>query len=435
MNDVPPLNKPGDCPVCGMELVPLARVEAVEAQSRLELDSGETAGVGIETAAVERRFLDLEVRMFGNIEYDPGYYTQLDAFTNGVIDKVYVRRTGEFIRQDQVLFDFYSAEIYEMELELLDLSRKIPNYIAGQLRQGMHPSQQGRPGRQGRPREPGKAPAKDQNLIFEPEIADVDNLEEALELQRRFASLRFRLRSYGLYDLDINEILLYQRPVGIISVRIPTMTSTVGGIVIENNTAQGRYVNSGTPLLTIADPHFVWARLEAFESDYSLLRVGQKVKLQIEALPGETYEGSVTQIDPVFDPRTRTFNVGVVYIDPKNRLRPNMLVRALVQATVGENGQPVNDQTPLEKAPLVIPASAPLITGRRAVVYVEVPGSPGTYEGREVVLGPGTDAFHVVREGLEEGEVVVTRGAFKLDSELQIQARPSMMSVGNSEEK
>ena len=78
--------------------------------------------------------------------------------------------------------------------------------------------------------------------------------------------------------------------------------------------------------------------------------------------------------------------------------------------------------------PLVIPASAPLITGIRAIVYVEVPGmDKPTYEGREVVLGPRADDHYLVRSGLREGERVVTRGAFKIDSALQIQARPSMM--------
>ena len=79
-------------------------------------------------------------------------------------------------------------------------------------------------------------------------------------------------------------------------------------------------------------------------------------------------------------------------------------------------------------APLVIPATAPLITGARAVVYVEVPGRDRpTYEGREIVLGPRAGEFYLVGSGLNEGERVVVRGNFKIDSALQIQARPSMM--------
>jgi YHS domain-containing protein len=81
-------------------------------------------------------------------------------------------------------------------------------------------------------------------------------------------------------------------------------------------------------------------------------------------------------------------------------------------------------------APLVIPVTAALKTGKRAVVYVEIPDQEKpTYEGREVQLGQRLGDFYIVESGLEEGDRVVTRGAFKLDAELQIRAKPSMMSM------
>ena len=80
--------------------------------------------------------------------------------------------------------------------------------------------------------------------------------------------------------------------------------------------------------------------------------------------------------------------------------------------------------------PLVIPATAPLITGKRAVVYVRIPdANKPTFEGRQVVLGPRAADYYLVREGLAEGEIVVTNGNFKIDSALQILAKPSMMSA------
>jgi Cu(I)/Ag(I) efflux system membrane fusion protein len=79
------------------------------------------------------------------------------------------------------------------------------------------------------------------------------------------------------------------------------------------------------------------------------------------------------------------------------------------------------------EAPLVIPATAPLITGKRAVVYVAVPEQDGVFEGREIVLGPKAGDAYIVRSGLEEGDLVVANGGFKIDSSLQIQGRASMM--------
>jgi Cu(I)/Ag(I) efflux system membrane fusion protein len=83
--------------------------------------------------------------------------------------------------------------------------------------------------------------------------------------------------------------------------------------------------------------------------------------------------------------------------------------------------------------PLVIPATAPLLTGTRAVVYIAVPGEEGVYEGRDVVLGPRAGPYYLVREGLEEGDLVVVNGAFKIDSSLQIQGKPSMMAPESGE--
>ncbi|MEZ6187772.1 MAG: hypothetical protein R3F62_22530 [Planctomycetota bacterium] len=82
---------------------------------------------------------------------------------------------------------------------------------------------------------------------------------------------------------------------------------------------------------------------------------------------------------------------------------------------------------PQGQPPLVVPASAVLWTGVRSLVYVRVPGEEPVFRGQEVVLGPRAGDVYVVREGLEEGQEVVTRGAFKLDSALQIEARPAMM--------
>ena len=78
---------------------------------------------------------------------------------------------------------------------------------------------------------------------------------------------------------------------------------------------------------------------------------------------------------------------------------------------------------------MVIPVSAPLITGTRAVVYVQVPDTEKpTYEGREEVLGPRAGDYYIVKSGLMEDEIVVTNGNFKIDSALQIRAKPSMMN-------
>ncbi|MGB8225883.1 MAG: heavy metal-binding domain-containing protein, partial [Sedimentisphaerales bacterium] len=168
------------------------------------------------------------------------------------------------------------------------------------------------------------------------------------------------------------------------------------------------------------------------------------------------------------DPQTRTINLRVNVPNPDGKLKPEMFVRAVVRSKVAMGGNImdpnmagkwicpmhpsvvkdapgqcdicgmnlvktetlgyVSAQKP-ELAPLVIPATAPLVTGKRAVVYVRLPDpNKPSFEGREVVLGPRAGDYYIVKEGLAEGESVVTNGNFKIDADLQIQAKPSMMS-------
>jgi Cu(I)/Ag(I) efflux system membrane fusion protein len=225
---------------------------------------------------------------------------------------------------------------------------------------------------------------------------------------------RERLRLWGLTEEQIAEI---ERN-GQVRDHI-TFYSPIGGVVVEKEAFEGLYVEPGMRLFTVADLNQVWVQLNAYESDLALLRAAQEVELQAEAYPGETFKGTIAFIEPVLDPMTRTVNVRVEVPNPAGRLKPEMFVHAQVQAQVDSaNGV----------APLIIPASAPLVTGKRAVVYVAVPERDGVFEGRDVVLGSRAGDYYVVKEGLSEGERVVTRGGFKIDSSLQIQGKPSMMN-------
>jgi len=229
------------------------------------------------------------------------------------------------------------------------------------------------------------------------------------------------------------------------------------------------YVETGSRIFTIADLSSVWVQLDAYESDLQWLHYGQPVAFTTEAFPGETFEGRVAFIDPVLNPKTRTAKVRVNVDNSDQRLKPEMFVRANVSARLANDGKVVDEMlagkwvSPMHpeiirntpgkcpvcgmelvtaeslgftqavaadvSAPLVIPATAALLTGNRAIVYIEVPDTDRpTYVGREVVLGPRAGADYVVKSGLKVGDLVVVSGNFKIDSALQIQAKPSMMN-------
>jgi Cu(I)/Ag(I) efflux system membrane fusion protein len=284
----------------------------------------------------------------------------------------------------------------------------------------------------------------------------------SVEMQQATVSaLEQGLRLWGLTQDQIVEI----RERGTASDHM-TVLSPITGIVTGMKALEGDYVKVGTKIYEVADLSRLWVYLDAYESDLAWVKYAQEVEFEAEAFPGEIFRGRISFIDPFLNEMTRTVKVRVIVDNADGRLKPGMFVRAQIHALLAAGGRivepslagkwvsPVHPEvvkdapgecpvcgTPLvsaeslgyvgedETPPLVIPATAPLLTGKRAVVYVEVPGSDRpTYEGREVLLGPRTQSDYLVRKGLEEGERVVVSGNFKIDSALQILARPSMMS-------
>ncbi|MFC1462673.1 efflux RND transporter periplasmic adaptor subunit [Verrucomicrobiota bacterium] len=192
--------------------------------------------------------------------------------------------------------------------------------------------------------------------------------------------------------------------------------SPAAGAIIMMNAIEGTYVKTGSRMYTIADLSSVWVTLEAYESDVGLLRVGQQAEFSARTHPGKTFKGTVAFIDPVLNEKTRTAGVRLNVPNKDGSLKPGTLVQAMVKSPIGTR----------EKPPLVIPAAAPLITGKRAIVYVGT-DTEGKYEGREITLGPRAGRYYTVLRGLTEGDRVVVRGNFRIDSALQIMGRPSMM--------
>lgn len=190
-----------------------------------------------------------------------------------------------------------------------------------------------------------------------------------------------------------------------------------GGTVKRRLVSQGAYVKEGEPLLELGDLSRVWVNLDAYEADLPWLMVGQTVALELESGSRAELSGRISFIDPLVDPVTRTAGVRVEVENPERVLKPGMFVRGYVDAEQGE-------------ARVLVPETALLRTGTRAVVYVELPDrEEPTFEGREVILGPRAGSDRVVLSGLEPGERVVSRAAFRIDSALQIQAKPSMMAM------
>lgn len=355
--------KPGKCPICGMDLILAGSGETAATAAELELSTAAQKLAEVETAPAERRSVTMDIRLAGKIQPDETRVAVIAPRVAGRIDKLAANYVGMAVKAGEPLAELYSPELVSAQQELLQAAKL-----------------------------PGGGAAADSLL----------------------AATRERLRLWGLTAEQIAGI----ERAGQVRDHV-TFFAPLGGVVVEKNVREGQYVESGMPILTVADLSQVWLQLDAYESDLAWLHTGQAVEFEAEAYPGEKFTGTIAFLAPVLDPATRTVKVRVEAPNPDGRLRPEMFVRAVGHAPLPDEGG---------AAPLVIPASAPLVTGPRAVVYVAAPDRAGVFEGREVVLGPRAGDFYMVKEGLREGEQVVVKGAFKIDSSLQIQGKPSMMA-------
>ena len=412
--------KPGKCRLCGMDLIP---VDISDGAGPREIFFSENALklMEIQTTPVERKFVEAQIRLVGKVDYDETRLKHITAWVGGRIDRLYVDFTGtQVIKGDHMVY-LYSPDLISAQAEFLQAAKSVQN--------------------------------------IKPESSEL--IKRSIKATLEAASEKMRL--LGLTEEQIEKIEQTGQPPDYITINAP-----IGGIVINKHVTEGTYIQTGTKIYTIADLSQLWVQLDAYESDMMWIRYGQEVEFTTPAIPGEVFKGRISFISPTVDPKTRTIKVRLNVSNPGEKLKPEMFVRAIVRSKIASGGKvmaadmagkwicPMHPSVVKEtagkcdicqmdlvtteslgyvkadlpnKAPLVIPASAPLITGKRAVVYVRKPDvEKPTFEGREVVLGPRAGDYYLVKEGLAEGELVVTKGNFKIDSALQIQAKPSMMN-------
>ncbi len=416
--------KPGLCPICNMKLIPLRQQVGGEMSSMRQFTTSEYAKalMDIETTAVERKFVTAQIRMVGKVEYDETRVEYITAWVPGRLDRLYVDYTGVPVKKGDHMVYLYSPELLSAQEELLQAIKAVQNI-------------------------------KDSKSDIIREVTS-----------GTLVAAREKLRLWGLTVEQVAEI----EKRGTASDHI-TIFAPASGIVIHKNAQEGMYVKTGTRIYTVADLSHVWVKLDAYESDLMWLRYGQEVEFATVSYPGEVFKGTISFIDPVLNPTTRTVKIRVDVPNADGKLKPEMFIKAVVRANVAAGGKVMDPklagkwicpmhpsvvkdgpdkcdicEMPLvqtetlgyvsaypdmSEKPLVIPVSAVLVTGTRAIVYVELPErDKPTYEGREIVLGPRAGSYYIVRSGLKEGQRVVTKGNFKIDSALQIQAKPSMMT-------
>jgi Cu(I)/Ag(I) efflux system membrane fusion protein/cobalt-zinc-cadmium efflux system membrane fusion protein len=402
---------PGDCPICGMDLVPVegsspaaagevasgqkpdrevlfyrnpmdptitspvpARDEmgmdyvpvysdevdkALGGGTTVSIDPAVVQNMNVQTAVAERRDLTHEIRTVGYLEYDQERMVTVTTKYSGWVEEVYVNYVGEPVRKGQPLFEVYSPELVQTEQELLSAIE-----YASKL--------EGAPG-------------------------DARRRAEAL-----VDAARTRL-SY--WDISPEQIEKVEQTGEIF--RTLEVVAPAGGLVMKRMAGlEGMQINPGMELFHIADLSSLWLSVEIFEDQVAWISVGTPADIEFAYSPGETFRGTVRIIEPEFSEKTRTLAVKLEVPNQGRKLRAGMFATVRFQPLAAHEA-------------ITVPSLAVLRTGQRNVVVVDLGG--GRFAPRAVELGHQGQGYVEVLSGLEEGESIVTSAQFLIDSEASLQ--------------
>ena len=274
------MEQPGKCPICGMELIPLAKSSTTSVDPSVIHLSKEAAQLAnVLTSVVSKQKPVKEVRLYGKVQADERLFQSQVAHVPGRIERLSVNFTGESVIKGQVLAEIYSPELITAQQELLETIK---------------------------------------TKQLQPEL---------------YEASKEKLRQWKLTDDQIAKI----ESSGIVQNNFEVVSNT-SGTVTARRVNTGDHVSQGTVLFDIADLSKVWIMFDAYESDLQFLHTGEKISFTLQAFPGNDFSGNIIFIDPVIDPVTRVAKVRVETGNQSGRLKPEMFATGIVLTTLKEYG-------------------------------------------------------------------------------------------------
>jgi RND family efflux transporter MFP subunit len=377
-------DRPGNCPICSMKLVPLATgspsapgqsgppsaattgpgadsspAAAGGSVRRIRITPERQQQIGIKFAEARYAPAAVETRAVGRVAYDETRLAHVHTKVSGWIEDVFVDFVGAPVRRGQPLFTIYSPDLVASQEDYL-LALRAMRELGGSS------------------------------------FARVSEGSRAL-----VDSARRRLELWDMTPVQIHAL----EAEGKVS-RTVTVASPVPGVVLERAAYHhGRTVTPEMDLYTIVDLSRIWVQASVYEYEAPFVRLGQTAEI---FLPYEAdqriLDGRVAFIAPFLDPKTRTVQVRMEFPNPNLALRPESFVNVVLRRDLGKR--------------LVVPKDAVLDTGVSQYVFVDK--GDGYLEPRGIEAGPEVAAGRVVTGGLNEGERVVTAANFILDSESRL---------------
>ncbi|PRY09674.1 multidrug efflux pump subunit AcrA (membrane-fusion protein) [Pontibacter ummariensis] len=387
-------DEPGDCPICGMDLVPMsAEGEAIEITDDLAFllqPTNQTIVSNINTVKPEEKALPVAVEMEGIITYDDRRVYTVPTRVGGRIEKLYVDYNYQPVSKGQKLMEIYSPELVTAQNELLYLVQSAPEdeaLIAG---------------------------AKQKLRLLGATEAQISQLIRTGE-----ASYTFAIYSpYNGYAIGLNTTAPVARPS---QTSITSPNNAAGGMngmgggttgnMADRSTAapapgesiqlrEGMYVSTGQPLLRVVNPEQLWAEFNIPAGEVASIAKGAPVQVTFPQLPGEKLEAQVDFLQPFYEAGENFAKVRVYLPGEQKVARVGQLVEGAATYT-----------TP---PALWVPREAVLDIGTKAVAFKK---EGGAFRPVAVTVGTIQGELVQVVEGLAQTDQIAANAQFLVDSE------------------
>ncbi len=372
-------DKPGDCPICGMKLVPsdekpetgahgdhpqpaeMAHEKAevsVPGYAPVAITPEKQQLIGIRTEPA--RMIDLEqtIKTVGRVTADETRLHHIHSKFEGYIEHTFANFVGQYVKKGDPLFSIYSPELLATQKEFL---------LALKMRD--------------------ESPGLEAQMV-----SSGTNLVE---------SARQRLQLWDVSDGEITQIEKTRQPI-----KALMFYSPYSGFVTAKMASHGVKVSPNDALYDITDLSAVWIIADVYEDSLALVHEGQPAEVSLTYVPGRKLRGRVSYIFPMLDEKTRTAKIRLEFPNPGNLLKPEMYADVEIKGNFGKG--------------LVIPENAVISTGERMIVFVAM--GQNQFVPREITIGLKVKGLYEVQEGLDAGDRVVIEANFMLDSESKLQA-------------
>jgi Cu(I)/Ag(I) efflux system membrane fusion protein len=323
--------------------------------------------IGVKTEPATIRDLTHTIRTIGQVEVDERRLTHMHTKLEGWVQELYVKFTGEQVQKDQKLFEIYSPELVSTQEEYLLALKAVRSLGDSEF----------------------------------PEVAQ--NARSLLEVTRQ---------RFSLWDITPDHIRDLEKTGKVL--RTLPLHAPSSGYVMHMAVREGMHVTPAMELYALADLSTVWVLADVYEYEIPLVELGQQATMTLSYFPGQIFNGKVTYVYPTLETKTRTVKVRFELPNPQWALKPGMFANIDLQIPRGKR--------------LVVPNTAVLDSGTEQLVFIDQ--GQGMFEPRKVTVGVRTRDTYEILEGIQAGELVVTRGNFLVDSESNLKAATEMMMPG-----